>query len=170
MNTINKKILSFAAEHHKNQLRDDGSLYITHPISVACILMEYTSDEVFINTALCHDLLEDTNATVDEIRNVAGSEVANAVLELTLICDKAKKHETMLLKAKSYSYVARIVKIADRLDNVRDSQGSWSVERCKKYAQNGLELFDVMAPFVSPFTGLIRDARNQLQIVSQIKV
>jgi (p)ppGpp synthase/HD superfamily hydrolase len=111
-----EKALAFATEKHKGQLRIGGDPYITHPIAVAEILRQQGCGVEYLIAALFHDLLEDTDATPQEIEAIAGAEVLQAV--------------TLLTKHKGYSMeeyrngirgnrIAFSVKAADRLHNLR---------------------------------------------------
>ena len=111
-----QKALEFAAEKHKGQYRVGGAEYITHPIAVSEIVEKNGGNINYRITALFHDLLEDTDATEEEILALSNAEVLEAVKLLT--------------KQKGYvmaDYVAAIrkndmafaVKGADRLHNLR---------------------------------------------------
>jgi len=90
--TIDQRALSYAAKKHAGQMRRDGTEYIFHPIRVSEKLKDYgVTDEIITSSALLHDTLEDTNATLEELRNLFGEEVANTVSWLTT--DKAKMEE-----------------------------------------------------------------------------
>ena len=113
-----EKALAFATEKHSGQFRVGGLPYITHPVAVAELLRDKGYDTDYQIAGLFHDLLEDTDATLDEIRALGGEKVADAVVRLT--------------KKKGYvmsDYVARIkespmamaVTAADRLHNLRSA-------------------------------------------------
>ena len=108
--------LQFAQEKHRGQYRKGGKPYITHPIAVAQDLMERGYDRVYGITALFHDLLEDTNATEEEILEIGGPVVLKAVQRLT----KPKNYvmEEYLSGIES-NPLAKFVKCADRIDNLR---------------------------------------------------
>ena len=78
-----KAAYDFAAKKHEGQYRKGGEPYITHPAAVAEILRQNGYNEDYQITALFHDLLEDTDATEDEIRSLGGEEVLTAVKLLT---------------------------------------------------------------------------------------
>lgn len=157
MNTATSKylraVLSLVMTGHKGQVRDDGMFYHHHPISVARRLMVWgITDNAVLATALCHDLLEDTSITEDQIREVAGSEVLEAVIQLTKVslgnkADGSKhtyeeKHEAFLAQVREYGPIAVRVKIADRYDNLSSALGSWEGYRIKRYAKAGLDILN----------------------------
>ena len=88
---ILSKAYSFALEAHKNQKRDEGTPYISHPIAVASILTELKLDSATITTGLLHDTIEDTNATYETIKEEFGVEVADLVDGVTKISQFQKR-------------------------------------------------------------------------------
>lgn len=119
------KAAAFAAERHKYQRRRgcDRLPYINHPIKVANLLIEIgCGDSNLIVSALLHDVLEDTGATTEEIRELFGTEVLNTVLELTddMSLPYAERKRLQIEKAPSLSEEAKKIKIADKLCNIRD--------------------------------------------------
>lgn len=110
------KALEFATKKHKGQFRSGGLEYVTHPIAVAEILKEkgYGEDEQI--AGLFHDLLEDTDATEDEILALGGENVLTAVKLLT----KAKGYVmSEYISGILANPIAKAVKGADRLHNLR---------------------------------------------------
>ncbi len=123
----------FALDKHEGQFRKSGEPYIVHPLDVAFILSELHTDPITIMSGLLHDVIEDTSATYDEVKELFGEEVAlltegvtklgqykfkGKVLESTKIQAQAKNYQKMLLAmAKDIRVV--IVKLADRLNNMR---------------------------------------------------
>ena len=93
-----------------------GLRYITHPVAVADILKKESYDIEYQIVALFHDLLEDTNATEDEIRSIAGEEVLQAVKLLTK--EKGYDMQTYVTRIRQ-NPIAYAVKGADRLHNLR---------------------------------------------------
>ena len=108
--------LEYATEKHKGQKRIGGDDYITHPIAVCEIIKSQGFDESYQITALFHDLLEDTDATEEEILKYGSKEILEAVKLLT-----KKKGFDMAeyVGAISTNEIARAVKAADRLHNLR---------------------------------------------------
>ena len=133
----------FAAEKHKNQRRKDGeaSPYINHPIALANVLATEGSvkDEEVLCAALLHDTIEDTETTEDELRQAFGEKVTAIVLEVT--DDKSlpneKRKQLQIEHARHASSQAKLVKLADKICNLRDILASppadWSGERKRAY-------------------------------------
>ena len=105
-----------ARDAHEGQTRSSGEPYITHPVAVADILKKESYDIEYQIVALFHDLLEDTNATEDEIRSIAGEEVLQAVKLLTK--EKGYDMQTYVTRIRQ-NPIAYAVKGADRLHNLR---------------------------------------------------
>lgn len=113
-----KKALAFATIKHDGQFRIGGLPYITHPIAVAEILNDRGFDESYQIAGLFHDLLEDTDASEEEIRLLGGDDVLEAVLLLT----KRKGYiMSEYIDAIKKNNIARQVKAADRLHNLRSA-------------------------------------------------
>lgn len=138
------KCVNFAALKHKNQKRKDsaGTPYINHPIGVAHILTDEAKiiDDInVIQAALLHDTVEDTDTTNDELRDVFGDDVAGLVAEATddksLPRDERKRLQ--IETASSHTPRARLVKLADKLYNLRDLRREapvgWTKERVQEY-------------------------------------
>ena len=108
--------LTFATEKHKGQKRIGGDDYISHPVAVAEIVKEHGGDEDCQIAALFHDLLEDTDATEEEIRSLGG----DAVLEAVKLLTKPEGYvmETYVAGIRA-NPIAFMVKGADRLHNLR---------------------------------------------------
>lgn len=137
------KTLVFAANKHRDQRRKDVSKtpYINHPISVANILATEGNiqDIGILQAALLHDTVEDTNTTLEELRSTFGDRIANIVAAVT--DDKSlpkhirKQHQVE--HTKHMSDHAKLVKMADKIDNLRDLQRNpppnWSPEYVQGY-------------------------------------
>lgn len=111
-----EKAYEFAKEKHETQKRIGGDPYITHPVAVADILKKEGYDIEYQIVALFHDLLEDTDATEDEIRSIGGEEVLQAVKLLTK--EKGYDMQTYVNRIRQ-NPIAYAVKGADRLHNLR---------------------------------------------------
>lgn len=134
---------SFAAERHRKQRRKDvdASPYINHPLALASILAKEggVTDSITIAAALLHDVVEDTETTPEELRERFGDEVASVVAEVT--DDKAlPKHvrkQLQVEKAASKSDRAKLVKLADKISNLRDIAATppadWDLDRRQAY-------------------------------------
>ncbi|MCK4974399.1 MAG: HD domain-containing protein, partial [Sulfurimonas sp.] len=79
------KALEYSKKAHENQFRKSGLPYIIHPILVASIVSSITNDESMAIAALLHDIVEDTDVSIDEIEELFGSDVAHLVEGLTKI-------------------------------------------------------------------------------------
>lgn len=116
MENLYDKALEYASEKHKGQLRKGGAPYITHPIAVAEYLREKGFGMEYQITGLFHDLLEDTDATEQEIAEIGGERVLEAVKLLTK--KKGYIMEEYIRRIKEND-IAFAVKAADRLHNLR---------------------------------------------------
>ncbi len=149
----------FALKHHQGQTRKSGEDYITHPLSVAYILSEYQTDPTTIIAGILHDCIEDTPATYNDIKAQFGEEVALLTEGVTKLGQykfkgiasdeeekqavQAKNYQKMLL-AMSKDIRVIIVKLADRLHNVR-TLGSLPVEKQERIAKETLDIFAPLA-------------------------
>ena len=133
----------FAAKKHRDQRRKDAaaSPYINHPIAIASILANEggVSDPVVIVAALLHDTVEDTETTQAELEHVFGDDVARIVMDVTddKSLPKADRKRLQIEHAGHISYGAKLVKLADKIANIRDVADSppsdWSLERRREY-------------------------------------
>lgn len=137
------KCVNFAAIKHRDQRRKDpeGTPYINHPIGVANILAaegDVTDLEVLM-AAILHDTVEDTETSFEEIEEHFGVEVRKIVAEVTddKNLPKMERKRLQIEHAKVASTKAKLVKLADKLYNLRDLQRSipdgWTKERCDEY-------------------------------------
>ena len=135
--------LSFAADKHRNQRRKDkdASPYINHPIALARILSVEGSvdDGVVLCAAVLHDTIEDTETRYEELAGQFGREIADVVLEVTDDKDlpKAERKQLQIEHAPHLSRAAKLVKLADKIANVRDvadhPPSEWPIERRREY-------------------------------------
>jgi guanosine-3',5'-bis(diphosphate) 3'-pyrophosphohydrolase len=135
--------LDFAALKHSGQLRKSADMapYINHPITVADILAREgaVTDLDTLAAALLHDTLEDTDTQVGELESLFGPQVAAVVAELTddKTLPKADRKALQILKARDCSERARLVRLADKIANVRDvthnPPAHWPLERRQHY-------------------------------------
>ncbi|MFO1392256.1 MAG: HD domain-containing protein [Steroidobacteraceae bacterium] len=146
------RAVAFAAHKHRDQRRKDkkATPYINHPIALAEVLHSdgRVRDPVVIAAALLHDTIEDTETTYDELRGAFGSEVADVVVELTDVKFLAKESRKRLQVARAgrASDRARLVKLADKIANLRDVLASppagWSLARQQWYFDWAREVVD----------------------------
>jgi len=145
------KAYNFALNAHKNQKRDAGDPYISHPVEVANILTELKLDSATITTGLLHDTIEDTKATYNSVKEEFGKEVADLVDGVTKISaleEKAvnnSKAENLrkLILATSKDIRVLLVKLADRLHNMRTIN---SVKDSSKKIRKAKETMEIYAP------------------------
>ncbi len=122
-----KKANRIAEKAHSGQFRKSGEAYISHPLSVALILAELKLDYFCIVSAILHDCIEDTSVTKDDVKNEFGEQVAHIVegvskltnLEFTSITLKQAQNFQKLILAMSKDMRVMIIKLADRLHNMR---------------------------------------------------
>ena len=121
------KAYTFALNAHKDQKRDSGDPYLTHPVAVANILTDLKLDSATIATGLLHDTIEDTKTTYKTVEKEFGKEVADLVDGVTKISELEEKvvgnskaeNIRKLILATSKDIRVLLVKIADRLHNMR---------------------------------------------------
>ncbi len=150
--TLNKAY-NFAVEAHQNQKRDEGVPYIIHPVAVAKILTELKLDSATITTGLLHDTIEDTNVTYETVKKEFGEEVANLVEGVTKISaleDKASEESKAenfrkLILATSKDIRVLLVKLADRLHNMRTIQFLKDKEKIIRKAKETMEIYAPLA-------------------------
>lgn len=140
----------FALKKHGSQLRTSGDPYYSHPIEVAGILTKFKLDCASIVAALLHDTVEDTDTTLDEIKELFGDQVAQLVDGLTKLAmiehksgsSKQAENFRKLLLAMSEDIRVLLIKLADRLHNMR------TLHFCppEKRARIAKETLDIYAP------------------------
>ncbi len=145
-----QRALDYATEAHKDQFRLSGEPYIIHPIQVAGILAELQLDPSTVATGFLHDVVEDTDRTLKDIRNEFSDVVAFLVDGVTKLGKLkfqskqealAENHRKMLL-AMSKDLRVIIVKLADRLHNMR----TMKFQRKEKQIEKSQEAIDIYAP------------------------
>lgn len=165
------KILSayqFAEKAHAGQTRSSGDPYITHPLAVADILLDLGMDTDTICAGLLHDVVEDTDYTLDDIRKQFGQDVAMLVDGVTKmskipIFDKEQQQASnvrKILLAMSHDIRVMIIKLADRLHNMR----TLHYLRPEKQRRIALETMDVYAPIAHRLG--IRTVKEELEDLS----
>ncbi|MDC3355793.1 RelA/SpoT family protein [Candidatus Pelagibacter sp.] len=147
------KAYAFAVKAHKNQKRDSGDPYSNHPIAVASILTELKLDSATITTGLLHDTIEDTYATYETIKEEFGKEVADLVDGVTKISvfenkatinSKAENFRKLIL-ATSKDIRVLLVKLADRLHNMRTIDAIEAIEKKERIAKETMEIYAPLA-------------------------
>jgi len=147
------KAFNFAVKAHQNQKRASGDPYSVHPIEVANILTELKLDSATITTGLLHDTIEDTFATYETIKNEFGDEVAdlvNGVTKISVFENTAGSNSKVenfrkLILATSKDIRVLLVKIADRLHNMRTIKAIPKIEKRQTIAQETMEIYAPLA-------------------------
>ena len=147
------KAYDFAVKAHSNQKRESGDPYSVHPIEVANILTELKLDSATITTGLLHDTIEDTFATYETIKGEFGDEVADLVDGVTKISvlenqantsTKAENFRKLIL-ATSKDIRVLLVKLADRLHNMRTIEAIDNSEKKERIAKETMEIYAPLA-------------------------
>ncbi|MFK8040404.1 MAG: bifunctional (p)ppGpp synthetase/guanosine-3',5'-bis(diphosphate) 3'-pyrophosphohydrolase [Rickettsiaceae bacterium] len=148
------KSIEFAIYYHQNQLRESGQPYYHHPLNVAKIVaVDMKLDSASVITAILHDTVEDTELTLDEVAKHFGQEIAKLVDGVTKLSkiefmpDNVRQAENFrkLLLAMSEDIRVLLVKLADRLDNMRTIDFVKSPEKRTRKAMETMEIYTSLA-------------------------
>ena len=158
----------YAMRAHGTQKRASGDPFFAHPLEVAAILTDLRLDDATIVAAVLHDTVEDTEATLDEIRDLFGPEIGTLVDGLTklkrldLVSKRAAQGENFrkLLLAVAADVRVLLVKLADRLHNMR-TLGHMPAEKRARIAQ---ETLDIYAPLAGRMG--MQELRDELEDLS----
>ena len=150
---ILNKAYVFAMQAHGPQKRASGDPYFSHPLEVAGILTDLKLDTPTIATALLHDTVEDTSATIPDIENEFGPEIAGLVdgvtklSQLELFSERTKQAENFrkLMLAMSNDIRVLLVKLADRLHNMRTLAYIKNADTRRRIAQETVEIYAPLA-------------------------
>ena len=126
-----REAIELAVTSHNGQMRRSGEEYVCHPLHVACILVEIGMDSDAVVAGLLHDVVEDTDIELAEIARRFGQDVANLVDGVTKITqmtfstreEQQAENVRKMLLAMSKDVRVMIIKLADRLHNMRTSDG-----------------------------------------------
>ncbi|AQU88222.1 bifunctional (p)ppGpp synthetase/guanosine-3',5'-bis(diphosphate) 3'-pyrophosphohydrolase [Komagataeibacter nataicola] len=148
-----RRAFAVAQVAHEGQARDNGDPYITHPLAVANILAGFHLDTASIVTALLHDTVEDTGVTQQQLRAQFGDTVAELVdgvtklTRLELQSDRTKQAENFrkLVLAMSRDIRVLLVKLADRLHNMRTLHYVQRIDRRQRIARETMEIYAPLA-------------------------
>ena len=162
------KAYNFAVKAHQNQKRASGDPYSVHPIEVANILTDLKLDSATITTGLLHDTIEDTFATYETIKNEFGVEVADlvdgvtkiSVFENTAGANSKVENFRKLILATSKDIRVLLVKIADRLHNMRTIKAITKEDKRQRIAHETMEIYAPLADRMGMH--LIRDELEDL--------
>ena len=143
------KAYTFALDAHKDQKRDSGDPYLIHPVAVADILTDLKLDSATIATGLLHDTIEDTKITYETVKKEFGKEVADLVegvskiseLEGKVIENSKAENIRKLILATSKDIRVLLVKLADRLHNMRTLNSISNENRRKRIAKETMEIY-----------------------------
>jgi GTP pyrophosphokinase len=143
----------YAMQAHGSQLRASGDPYFSHPVEVAGILAGWKLDSASIATALLHDTVEDAGATIADLERLFGAETARLVdgvtklnkLELQSSRTEQAENFRKLLLAMSEDIRVLLVKLADRLHNMRTLHFISKVEKRQRIARETLEIYVPLA-------------------------
>ena len=160
------RAVAYAAEKHAQQRRkgtpkegERRTPYINHPLRVAALLSAAGVEDVnALCAAVLHDTIEDTDATADELRAHFGEVITGIVLELTddKSLPKAERKRLQIEHAPHLSLAASSVKLADKIDNVRDLMDAppdWPAHRIAAYYQHATAVVEALQ---APNTRLLR--------------
>ena len=147
------KAYDFAVKVHKDQKRQSGDPYVIHPVAVANILTELKLDSATIATGLLHDTIEDTFATYKTIEEQFGKEVADlvdgvtkiSVFENQAVSNSRAENFRKLILATSKDIRVLLVKLADRLHNMRTLKAIDKQEKRERIARETMEIYAPLA-------------------------
>jgi guanosine-3',5'-bis(diphosphate) 3'-pyrophosphohydrolase len=165
------KALTFAADRHKNQRRKDvdSSPYINHPISLANILCNegHITEVNVICAALLHDTIEDTDTTAEELEAEFGTTIRDIVIDVTddKTLDKAVRKQRQIEHAAHISDTAKLVKLADKISNLRDVAScpptEWSINRRREYFDWAKAVIDKLRGVNGPLEVIFDEAYSR---------
>jgi guanosine-3',5'-bis(diphosphate) 3'-pyrophosphohydrolase len=146
------KAYNISQKAHSKQFRSSGEPYFTHPLAVANFLIDMKLDSSTIITALLHDVVEDSDVTLEDIKNEFGVEIGKLVdgvtklskLEMRFGFAQAENFRKLLL-ASSDDIRVLVVKLADRLHNIRTITGIKSNEKRSRICYETLEIYAPLA-------------------------
>ena len=147
------KAYVYAMQAHGKQFRASGDPYFAHPLEVAAILTDLKMDVPTIVTALLHDTVEDTYVTIEDVTENFGAEIANLVdgvtklSQLELFSERTKQAENFrkLMLAMSNDIRVLLVKLADRLHNMRTLHHIEKADKRRRIAQETLDIYAPLA-------------------------
>ncbi len=155
------KAIIYAAQKHKNQMmkHPEETPYLAHIVGVMTNAIKYASMldckidwELLINCALLHDVIEDTDTTYEEIESEFGEKTAHGVLALTKnkTLKKSEQMKDSIRRIKEQPLEVGIVKLSDRLFNMRDVVPHWSENKLLSYCDEAKYICDELGGICKP--------------------
>ena len=149
----------YTVQKHGSQKRASGDPYFSHPVEVAGLMTELKLDQQTIMTALLHDTVEDTLATIEEIEKLFGPDVARLVdgvtklskIEVMTESERAAENLRKFLLAMSEDLRVLLVKLADRLHNTRTLHFIKSEDKRKRIARETMDIYAPLAERVGMY-------------------
>ncbi len=150
-----RKALIYAAEHHGDQLvKDREYTYLVHVVDVAMGIMDVIYREENLNIdlavqcALLHDVIEDTDATYEDVVEKFGKDVADGVLALSKDkkLEKGKQLPDSIQRIKKMPREIWMVKLSDRISNLQKPPSSWTREKIKSYQDDAKYIYESLYP------------------------
>ncbi|MFP3980556.1 MAG: RelA/SpoT family protein [Desulfobacterales bacterium] len=143
----------YSARVHAGQMRLSGEPYLSHPLEVASLLADMRLDPVSISAGMLHDVVEDTHSGIDEIYNIFGNEIAHIVAGVTKISvlpfstDQQRHAENIrkMILAMADDIRVILIKLADRLHNIRTLHYHQNPEKQRAIAQETLDIYAPIA-------------------------
>ena len=152
---VDKKLIVKAYEYasicHKDQVRESGEKYIIHPLNVAFTLASLKQDTNTICAGLLHDVVEDTNTTVSDLKNFFNNDIAMLVDGVTKLNDPSASSRKLLTKGLLEDPRIIIIKLADRLHNMRTLEYK-SEEKRKEKAIETMEFYTPLAYYTGVYS------------------
>ena len=160
-----RKALDFARLAHNGQKRDEGTPYITHPIRVANILMDEVSSmkSEMICAALLHDVIEDCNITMKELKNNFNDVIAHMVKLLTKDPSIENHKRVYYENIMHASDQVRLLKVCDRLDNLRSLRFNSNKAKMRRYISETEKKYVSMAEVTNNY--LFRELKQELTVI-----
>ena len=155
-----RKAMALATDAHSHQARKSGEPYIVHPILVAAITAQFSNDETMVQAALLHDVVEDTDYTIEALESIFGTDVAHMVEGLTKIVEmrddelvSSSSNERLMNSALTFRKMLiasikdiriLVIKLCDRLHNMLTLE-ALSSEKKKRIAEESLVVYAPIA-------------------------
>jgi GTP pyrophosphokinase len=143
----------YSARVHDGQVRLSGEPYLSHPLEVASILADMNLDVISVAAGLLHDVIEDTSATEEDIKEMFGQDVLNIVSGVTKLSklpfrsSQARQAESIrkMILAMADDIRVVLIKLADRLHNMRTLQFHNNEQKKRKIAQETIDIYSPIA-------------------------